>query len=252
MKFSSISSLAGLLAVASANYPEVPEDHYPEYYHVQYEKVICTDPAPYTKTETYTVTEYVPTWVEPPYTVSEYHPKPTYPPNYPQPYVVTEGPTVTSVDYYGDKTSVWVYPTGYGSHDCTVAVYEKDVIINVVIINIDITIIDGEAYTKTSTVYDRKPTYTPHLPPYYPEHPSYTSYPPHPTGYNPSSTYTSTYAPPYPTDTKTYDNYTPYPSDYIPSSSYPHGTGAYTQEYHGPVTTYNPPAYPPRASAWFA
>jgi hypothetical protein len=58
-----------------------------------------------------------------------------------------------------------VYPTGTGSHDCTVAVYEKEVV-TVIIINIDIKIINGYTTTITSTVTDApKPTYTPILPP---------------------------------------------------------------------------------------
>lgn len=78
------------------------------------------------------------------------------------PYVTTSGGSVTSVDYSGSKTSVWVYPTGSPSHDATVAIYEND-IINVVIININVQIINGATTTLTSTKSD-KPTWVPQLP----------------------------------------------------------------------------------------
>jgi hypothetical protein len=134
MKFSTISTIGALLSVGAAN-------------HIQ--EVVCTDPAPYTVTETITVTAGANGNSE--VTTTPYKP----------PYVTTAGSQVTSVDYYGSKTSVWVYPTGTGSHDCTVAVYEKNVV-TVIIVNISVTIINGNPTTVTSTVTDApKPTWTP-------------------------------------------------------------------------------------------
>jgi len=249
MKFSTVSSLAGLLAVASANYPAVPEPQYPEHYHTQWEKVICTDPVPYTYTETVTITEYASTYpVEPTYTVTE----PPYQPTSP-PYIVTDGPTVTSVDYHEDKTTVWVYPTGTGSHDCTVAIYKDTIIINVVIVNIDITINNGSPVTVTSTVWDQQPTYTPTLPTTLTITDTYTSaYTPYSSGYNPSSTYTSTYSPPYPTETSSTYSSSSHSSDssssYSSTSTYYGTGGVYTTGY--PAPTYYPPKHYPRQ--WFA
>ncbi|KAH8687363.1 hypothetical protein BGZ60DRAFT_522026 [Tricladium varicosporioides] len=106
------------------------------------------------------------------------------------PYVVTAGPTVTSVDYSGDKTSVWVYPTGTGSKDCTVAIYEKTKV-TVVIININVTIINGVTTTITSTKSGVPPTYTPTLPPT-PPVTTTTTPPPGSTTYPPGAAATHT------------------------------------------------------------
>ncbi|KAH6666141.1 hypothetical protein B0J14DRAFT_207493 [Halenospora varia] len=103
----------------------------------------------------------------------------------PTPWVTTTGPTVTSIDYSRDKTSVWVYPTGAGSKDCTVAIYEKTKV-TVVIININVTIINGVTTTITSTKSGVPPTYIPTLPPTPPvtttttPPPGSTTYPPRP------------------------------------------------------------------------
>jgi plastocyanin len=146
MKFSSLVILGGLFALSSAN-------------HTQYVDVVCTDPAPATVTQTITVTaggnggynggnnNQITTTVNQP------------------PYIVTNGPSITSVEYDGTKTSVWVYPTGSTSHDCIVAVYEETTIITVIVVNIDITITNNQPTTATSTVHDQQPTSTPGLPP---------------------------------------------------------------------------------------
>jgi len=140
MKFSTIATLGGLLSVGLADHTQ---------------QVVCIDPKP--STVTVTVTAGGSGGYQNPGQV-------TSPPQAP-PYVVTAGPTVTSVDYNGDKTSVWVYPTGDASRQCTVAVYEKEVV-TVIIINIDITVINGQTTTVTSTVTNAPPpTYTPTLPP---------------------------------------------------------------------------------------
>jgi plastocyanin len=138
MKFSTIATLGGLLSVGLAN-------------HIQ--EVVCIDPAPVTITQTVTVTTGAGGGSQ--LTTAPYKP----------PYVTTAGSQVTSVDYSGSKTSVWVYPTGTGSKDCTVAIYEKETV-TVVIINISVTIINGNPTTVTSTVTNAPPpTWTPTLPP---------------------------------------------------------------------------------------
>jgi hypothetical protein len=155
MKFSTISTLGGLLSVAAAD-------------HIQ--EVVCIDPAPITVTKTVTVT------------AGGQGQGQVTTPAYTPPYVTTAGSQVTSVDYQGSKTSVWVYPTGTGSHDCTVAVYEKNVV-TVIIVNISVTIINGNPTTVTSTVTDApKPTWTP-TPPTPPTSSTSTS-----TGLPPSNT----------------------------------------------------------------
>jgi hypothetical protein len=138
MKLSTIATLGGLLGVGLAN-------------HIQ--EVVCTDPAPVTVIQTVTVTAG-----------SGGNSQVTTTPDK-SPYVTTAGSQVTSVDYSGSKTSVWVYPTGTGSKDCTVAIYENETVV-VVIINISVTIINGQTTTVTSTVTNAPPpTYTPTPPP---------------------------------------------------------------------------------------
>ncbi|EHL00969.1 Cupredoxin [Glarea lozoyensis ATCC 20868] len=138
MKFSTLSTLAGLLSIGAAN-------------HIQ--EVVCIDPPPYTVTETVTVTACATANSQ----VTAAAIKP--------PYVTTAGSQVTSVDYSGTKTSVWVYPTGTGSHDCTVAVYEQNTV-TVIIVNISVTVINGLPTTVTSTVTNGpKPTWMPTPPP---------------------------------------------------------------------------------------
>lgn len=157
MKFSTISTLGGLLSVASAG--------------THTEQHVCQDPygAPSTVYQTVTVTA----------------PGGGYPGGnnqvaQPTPYVVTGGSQVTSVVYDGSMSTVYVYPTSAPANnkDCTVAVYEKSVVINVYIVNIGITINNGVTETVTKTVTE-KPTYTPTLPPTPP--PTGTP-PPPPTG----------------------------------------------------------------------
>ncbi|TVY12494.1 putative GPI-anchored cupredoxin [Lachnellula arida] len=93
------------------------------------------------------------------------------------PYVVTSDTVVTSVDYGYKETSVWIYPTGSSSNkECTVAIY-KETTVTVVVININITIINGQAATICSTVNGKTPTTTPTIPPptTYSQPPSSTS-----------------------------------------------------------------------------
>ncbi|TVY25617.1 putative GPI-anchored cupredoxin [Lachnellula hyalina] len=80
------------------------------------------------------------------------------------PYVATSGTVVTSVDYSYKATSVWVYPVGSSpTKDCTVAIYEETTV-TVVVININITIINGQATTICSTISGQMPTTTPPIP----------------------------------------------------------------------------------------
>jgi plastocyanin len=142
MKFSTIPTLGALFAVASASL------------HTQEVDVVCTDANPTTVTQTVTVTA-------PPHGGNTYVPANAR--GNPSPYVTTYGGSVTSVDYSGSTTSVWVYPTGSPSHDCTVAIYENDTV-NVIIININVQIVNGATTTITSTKTDVKPTWVPQLP----------------------------------------------------------------------------------------
>lgn len=137
MKFFSISTLTGLFALASAAF------------HTQHVDVVCTDADPTTVTQTVTV-----------YGGSN---KVTDVPN-PAPYVTTVGGSVTSIDYYGSRSSVWVYPTGSPDHDCTVAIYENNVFITVIIVNINVSLVNGVTKTITSTVTGAQPTWTPKPP----------------------------------------------------------------------------------------
>jgi hypothetical protein len=117
--------------------------------------VVCTGADPTTVTQTVTVTAA-------PYSGGNN----TWIPSSRPPYIKTVGGSVTSVDYSGTQTSVWVYPTGSSSHDCTVAIYEETTIINVIIVNINVLIINGTTITVTSTVTGAHPTWTP-LPPFH-------------------------------------------------------------------------------------
>jgi len=116
--------------------------------------VVCTGADPTTVTQTVTVTAA-------PYSGGTN----TFTPSNPPPYVTTNGGSVTSVDYSGSQTSVWVYPTGSSSHDCTVAIYEKTTIINVIVVNINVSTFNNVATTVTSTVSGAHPTWTPPPPP---------------------------------------------------------------------------------------
>jgi plastocyanin len=137
MKFSGISALGALLGLSAAN-------------HIQKTNievdVVCTDAPPSTTTQTVTVTAI-------PATTTAYS------------WVTTADGTVTSCDYDGTQTTVYVWPTGSSSQDITVVVYEEWVVIEVAIINIDITIIDGQATTKTITKTDQPTSTPPPLPP---------------------------------------------------------------------------------------
>jgi len=132
MKFSSFATFAGLTALAAAS---------PDYTIAYTGDVVCTDQTT-TVTETQTVTlvggNQLPT-----NTYS--HTKP--------PMVITSGGVVTSIDYgYHDQSTVYVYPTGDGKKDITKVIYEGIIIIEVVVINIDITVINGATQTVTTTV----------------------------------------------------------------------------------------------------
>ncbi|TVY44265.1 putative GPI-anchored cupredoxin [Lachnellula occidentalis] len=80
------------------------------------------------------------------------------------PYVATTGTMVTSVDYSDTATSVWIYPAGSSpTKECTVAIYEKTTV-TVVVININVTIMNGQATTIYSTIPGKIPTTTPSIP----------------------------------------------------------------------------------------
>jgi hypothetical protein len=175
MKFSSIPTLGALFAVASASLYTTDV------------AVVCSGADPTTITQTVTVTAA-------PYSGGSN----TYVPSNRPPYVTTAGGSVTSVDYSGSQTSVWVYPTGSASHDCTVAIYEQTTVINVIIVNIYVSIVNGTTTTITSTVSGAHPTWTPPPPPPHPYHnststwSSYTSSMPLSTGYHGHHSYNTT------------------------------------------------------------
>lgn len=202
MKFSTVSTISGLLALASAGS------------HTQVVDVVCTDPAPSTVTQTVTITAGG-------YGGNTGNNIPSYitgvtPPSSTPPYIITHGPTITSVDYQDHTTSVWVYPTGSPSHDCVVAIYEDTIIVTVIIVNVNVTIINGQTTTITSTVHDRQPTFTPAPLP-----------PPKPTttwGGYPSSNITSHASKP--TGTGAFSSKL-YPTGGSSSSTSAHGTGSF-------------------------
>jgi len=166
MKVSSISALGGLLGVASA--AGAPSVCTPS---TVYQTVTVTAPgAPYGGKNNN----------QGPATYSG-DSKPTKSPIAP-PYVTTAGSVVTSVDYGHKETSVWVYPTGKPDEskgkDCTVAIYEEEKDVIVVIINISITVnINGVTETVYSTVSGQPTSIPPPPPP-----PTSTYQQPPPTG----------------------------------------------------------------------
>ncbi|PVH88339.1 hypothetical protein DL98DRAFT_565994 [Cadophora sp. DSE1049] len=139
MKFSSIPAFSVFFAFVSASV------------YTQHIDVVCTGLDQTTVTQTVTVT------APPPHSTT---PAPYNPP----PYVTTDRGIVTSVEYHGSRSSVWVYPTGSPNRDCTVAIYENNVFVTVIIVNINVTVINGQTKTITSTVTDAKPTWAPKLP----------------------------------------------------------------------------------------
>ncbi|KAH7417165.1 hypothetical protein BKA64DRAFT_657184 [Cadophora sp. MPI-SDFR-AT-0126] len=135
MKFSSIPAFSVFFAIASASV------------YTQHIDVLCTGLDPTTVTQTVTVTAPLP--------------HSTTPAQYiPPPYVTTDRGIVTSVEYHGSRSSVWVYPTGSPNRDCTVAIYENNIFITVIIVNINVTVVNGQTETITSTVTDARPTWT--------------------------------------------------------------------------------------------
>ncbi|KAG4420168.1 hypothetical protein IFR04_006731 [Cadophora malorum] len=139
MKFSNIPAFSGLFASASASL------------YTQHIDVVCTGFNPSTVTQTVTVTAPQPHST-------------TYAPYSLPPYVTTDHGIVTSVDYHGSRSSIWVYPTGKPSRDCTVAIYENNVFVTVIVVNINVTVINGQTETITSTVTDAKATWAPKPP----------------------------------------------------------------------------------------
>jgi hypothetical protein len=141
MKFSSAAAVSALAGLSTAS-------KYQPGTHTQRVEVdvVCTDPPAYTVTETVTVYAQPPQFTTTPFQA---------------PSSTTHGGYVTSYDYSGSQTSVWVYPTDAPSkHDCTVGVYEGNTVITVIIVNVDVTINNGQTVTSTVTKTD-KPTYTP-------------------------------------------------------------------------------------------
>jgi plastocyanin len=140
MKVSSISTLSGLFALTSAQlYTEtIP--------------VVCSG-APYatyqTVTETVTVTAHDGGAAYPTNPTGPNHVESSRPPS-----VTTAAGTVTSIAYgegSGSRSSVWVYPTGTGNKQGTCKVYEDNIIIQIIYVDINVQIIDGTTQTVTVT-----------------------------------------------------------------------------------------------------
>jgi len=147
MKVSSISTLSGLFALASA---QVYTETIP---------VVCSG-APYaTVTETVTVTAHD--------GGATYSTGPNHVASAPPPYVTTSAGTVTSISYGegpGSRSSVWVYPTGTGNKQGTCKIYEDNIIIQIIYVDINVQIIDGTTQTVTVTKSE-SPVTTTAIPP---------------------------------------------------------------------------------------
>jgi plastocyanin len=136
MKFSSIAAIGALMGLSAANHVQTTNIE---------ADIVCTDAPPSTVTTTVTVTA-------PPITTTG------------SSWVKTVGGSVTSCDYSGSQTTVYVWPTGSASQDITVVIYEGLTVINVTIIDLDVVVIDGQTSTVTVTKTNQ-PTYTPPPPP---------------------------------------------------------------------------------------
>lgn len=136
MKFSSIAALGAFMGLSAANHIQTTNIEV---------DIVCTDAPPSTVTTTVTVTA-------PPVTTTG------------SSWVKTVDGIVTSCDYSGSQTTVYVWPTGSTSQGITVVVYEDLTVINVAIINVDVVVINGQTSTVTVTKTDQ-PTSTPPPPP---------------------------------------------------------------------------------------
>lgn len=136
MKFSSIAILGAIMGLSAANHVQTTNIEV---------DIVCTDAPPSTVTTTVTVTA-------PPATITE------------SSWIKTVGGTITSCDYSGSRTTVYVWPTGSASHDITVVIYEELTVIQVSTISLNVVINNGQTNTVTVTKTD-KPTYTPPPPP---------------------------------------------------------------------------------------
>ncbi|PQE31872.1 serine-threonine rich protein [Rutstroemia sp. NJR-2017a WRK4] len=157
MKISSISSLSGLFALASAQlYTEtIP--------------VVCSGAPPATVTKTVTVTAHD--------GGAGYSTEPNHIASARPPYVTTSAGTVTSIAYGegpGSRSSVWVYPTGTGNKQGTCMIYENNIVIQIIYVDINIQIIDGVTQTVTVTKSE-SPVTTTVIPPTSTTSPPYTS-----------------------------------------------------------------------------
>lgn len=144
MKFSSVALIGALVGLSTANYVQTTDIEV---------DVVCTDASPSTVTTTVTsiVTQMVTVGAPPATSVDDS-------------WVETVGDSVTSCNYQGSKTTVYVWQTGSASQDITVVVYEQWTVIEVSVINIDVTVTNGQTVTKTVTK-ETHPTYTPPPPP---------------------------------------------------------------------------------------
>jgi plastocyanin len=137
MQFYRFAILGALMGLSAANHIQTTN--------VEID-ILCTDVPPSTVTTTVTVTA-------PPATITG------------SSWVKTVGGTVTSCDYSGSQTTVYVWPTGSASQDVTVVIYQELTVIQVAVVNLNVVINnDGQTSTVTVTKTDT-PTYTPPPPP---------------------------------------------------------------------------------------
>jgi plastocyanin len=186
MKFSGLAALTSFAALVAAS----PEPEPANTVHVD---LVCEDgSATVTETVTQTVTIHDggpggPGGHNQVLTTTPPVGYPGYNPGYsapyygsPSSYVTTQGSTVKSIDYNGPRSTVYAYPSGAPSnnHDCQVAVYEHNVIINIYVVNINIIVNNGVTQTVTVTKTDIvTETPLPPTPPYTP--PPYSTQPPY-------------------------------------------------------------------------
>jgi len=147
MRFSKVAAIGALVGLSSATSHTITKD-------VEVE-VVCTDGAATTVTEYVTVTAGAAG-------VAGGAPQGTVAPYVPPPYITTSGGSVSSCDYSGSRTTVYIYPTSeakWASRDVTVVVYERVKVVTAEVINIHVTVENGETQTVTVTKTDA-PTYT--------------------------------------------------------------------------------------------
>ncbi|KAM3066241.1 hypothetical protein ACMFMF_010207 [Clarireedia jacksonii] len=142
MKVSSISTLSGLFALASAQrYTETID-------------VVCSGAPAATVTKTVTVTAND---GGASYTTGSNHEAS------PSPYITTSAGMVTSISYgegSSGRSSVWVWPTGTGKKQGTCEIYQDNIVIQIIYVDLDVQITNGVTQTVTVTKSESPVTQT--------------------------------------------------------------------------------------------